>query len=64
MKNTAAKRDYVRSRNKAFRNMMRVTKQQLLHTVRVYGIKGVKKRHDEGTNCKVHNRVEGYVVSY
>ena len=41
--NPTAKRDYVRSRNKAFRNMMRVTKQQLLHTVKVYGIKGVKK---------------------
>ena len=41
--NPVAKRDYVRSRNKAFRNMMRVTKQQLLHAVRVYGIKGVKK---------------------
>lgn len=40
---SAARRDYVKRRDTAFRSSMRETKQQLLKSAKAYGIKGVSK---------------------
>ena len=41
--NPVARRDYVKRRNAAFRLEMRRTKQELLKSAKVQGIKGVSK---------------------